>query len=361
VGPQPLGLRGRFRWRDDLKKKGDDMNRSVLVFCVFALLVPEVAAAQEAQQAAQMKALEMIVNTANQICVSPPLDQHSEKIELSGQAKAAIAGMLSKITDLGIDGAVKYSSKDSRGVLQEKLADAIIAGNNCRKDVLDTLKALIPGLNKPNHSGSAASPECTLESVRNELLLPHIDRDAAITADARGMRQQYQFQRFDCVANIARALLEVDQDNGHGLYYFGEVWNVRSIQDPAREVYLRARMREAFRRYLSVERNLADSEKDGTAAACYLRSKGYCAERTAWINHLMAIDFLRMARNESDRDTKIKMLRDARDFVEADLSFGGFDQIVPSTVLKQKVEYELQNLGCTVESDVQGHAPKVHC
>jgi hypothetical protein len=54
-------------------------------------------------------------------------------------------------------------------------------------------------------------------------------------------------------------------------------------------------MRGAFREYLQ----LADHHPEalvGEARQCYLTATGYCAERTAWIYHLLAWDFLNEGR-----------------------------------------------------------------
>jgi hypothetical protein len=139
-------------------------------------------------------------------------------------------------------------------------------------------------------------------------------------------------------------LLEDDQDNGHGLYFSGEAWRAKAKQDPTRADFSRERVREHFFRYLASEPGLALIERDGDGAACYLREKGYCAERTAWINHLMAIDYYQQAQDTIDKKIKIQRLERASTFVENDLKFGGFDQILPSLVLKSKVQEELQSL-----------------
>ena len=72
---------------------------------------------------------------------------------------------------------------------------------------------------------------------------------------------------------------------------------------------------------------------------------GSFAERTAWINHLMAIDYYQEAQGTVDKEIKIQRLQRALKFVKNDLQYGGFDQILPSTVLKRKVQEELQSLG----------------
>ena len=68
-------------------------------------------------------------------------------------------------------------------------------------------------------------------------------------------------------------------------------------------------MREYFFRYLSVEHSLTLSERDGDGLVCYQREKGYCAERTAWINHLMAIDYRQQAQDAVDKETKMHHLQ----------------------------------------------------
>ena len=97
---------------------------------------------------AQTQALAAILKAADQICGTPPLTASSDHLELSGNAKAALSGVLSKITDLGIGGAAKYSSGHSSGVLQEQLAGALEKGNDCKLSVLKTLQTMIPGLSK---------------------------------------------------------------------------------------------------------------------------------------------------------------------------------------------------------------------
>ena len=85
----------------------------------------------------QQSALFVIVQTANAICVTAPLAQSNK--ELSGGAKATLAGAIGKIANIGIGGAAQYNS--SQGVLQKDLAAAIKEGNECKKSVLKTLAA----------------------------------------------------------------------------------------------------------------------------------------------------------------------------------------------------------------------------
>jgi len=62
------------------------------------------------------QALELIEQTANEICQSVPPEQTSQGVTLSGDARAKLGGLLGKLTDLGIAGAANYNTNSSVGV-----------------------------------------------------------------------------------------------------------------------------------------------------------------------------------------------------------------------------------------------------
>ena len=192
----------------------------------------------------------------------------------------------------------------------------------------------------------ALSSECFPENIKaqSELLNmgDNIVSASVIKSIAKIMREQFRLQHFECVNNLAKVLLHADQDNGHGLYYSGELWRVKTSQNPNNKDYFQGRMREHFYRYLDIEPHLTENERVGDADACYQRAKGYCAERTAWICHLMAYDFYHQAQKAVDKADKLIFLQKALLFVEKDLNYGGFDQLMLSTVLKSKIQDELQ-------------------
>lgn len=194
------------------------------------------------------------------------------------------------------------------------------------------------------------SPECSSEILRSQLLHAGSDKPGVIKTSARTMRQRFNLQDFDCVSGLATVLLEVDQDNGHGLYFSGEAWRAKAKQDSTQADIFRGQMRSFFFRYLDNESKLALSDRDGNAAVCYEREKGYCAERTAWINHIMANDYYQQAQDTSDKEIKKHHLQHALKFVDSDLKFGGFDQILPSPALKHKIQEELESLSPTRRS-----------
>ena len=206
------------------------------------------------------------------------------------------------------------------------------------------LKVLPSIETKPSTPAESTTPECSPDVLKSQLFRAGSDKSAVIKSTARTMRDRYRRQDFDCVSGLATVLLEDDQDNGHGLYFSGEAWRAKAKKDTTRSDFSRERMREHFFRYLASEPGLALGERDGDGAACYRREKGYCAERTAWINHLMAIDYYQQAQDTVDKEIKIQRLQRAFKFVENALTFGDFDQPTPSSVLKHKIQEELQSL-----------------
>lgn len=188
------------------------------------------------------------------------------------------------------------------------------------------------------------SPECSSETLRSQLLHAGSDKRGVIKTSARTMRQRFNLRDFDCVSGLATVLLEVDQDNGHGLYFLGEALRAKAKQDSTQANIFRGQMRSFFFRYLDNESNLALGDRDGNAAVCYERENGYCKERTAWINHLMANDYYQQAQDTVDKEIKMHHLQRALKFVDNDLKFGGFDEILPSKALKHKISEELDSL-----------------
>jgi hypothetical protein len=123
---------------------------------LWILSLSSVAVAQTPERVLelQQQALTAILNAADRICQTAPLDESSSKVQLNGTAKAEVNGVLKKLTDLGISGAANYESEEARGVAHAQLADAIAKGNDCKRDVLRELKTMIPGLAAPDSAAS---------------------------------------------------------------------------------------------------------------------------------------------------------------------------------------------------------------
>jgi hypothetical protein len=198
---------------------------------------------------------------------------------------------------------------------------------------------------KPAPQVTAVSRDCDPQALRDSLFRAGSQKAAVVTMAASTMRNKFGEHAYECVLELAKVLLEQDPENGHALYFQGEFWRLKAADDPAQSPLWRDRMREYFLRYLASERRLPPGERDGESNACYERERGFCKERTAWINHLMAVDYRQWADEAADKTTKIKRLQLAAGFVRMAVDFGGFDAVTASAVLKEKIEEDFQKLG----------------
>jgi len=86
------------------------------------------------------KALNMIADFADRLCKDIPLQGHGDNLELSGSAKAELNGIIKRLANLGIDGAIKYQNTDYEGLLQKDLVTALKDSTNCRLQIWNDLK-----------------------------------------------------------------------------------------------------------------------------------------------------------------------------------------------------------------------------
>ncbi|HVS52892.1 MAG TPA: hypothetical protein VHD62_11110 [Opitutaceae bacterium] len=186
--------------------------------------------------------------------------------------------------------------------------------------------------------------------------MPEKQRDALFVAVANDLRNELRkvgppldaavsVEALDRIDKLARFLLEIDPNNGHGLYFEGEVLRIRG---PA----YRDKFREHFNQFVSVaERFSPDSFHDhSTAEQGYATGAGFSAERIAWVLHLLANDFLNDALAEPERGSRAAKLRTARDKAERALQIRpSFDQTSAAnratTVVRDEARAELQKLG----------------
>jgi hypothetical protein len=119
--------------------------------------------------------------------------------------------------------------------------------------------------------------------------------------------------------DLADVLATLDEENGHVLYYRGEVNRV--LKD-------RIAMRGYLWNYLQGADHHNAEAFDGDAAKCYSRTSGYCKERTAWVNHLIANDYYDEAQGLGDGKT-VTSLRGALKYEKYNLGIrpSGFERI----------------------------------
>lgn len=166
---------------------------------------------------------------------------------------------------------------------------------------------------------------------------------------------------FDDVRKDALALLERDPQNGTGWYFSGEIKRItnpslftsKSCVIPDALAVNRAGLdayESDFYRYLDIEKSLPPSETGGDSSAeiCYERPSGFCPQRTAWINHLLANDLFAEAVVTKDREAKSEKLRSALELAERAAKLysdpsqhPGFAQCTSTTVLISEAKQKL--------------------
>jgi hypothetical protein len=172
---------------------------------------------------------------------------------------------------------------------------------------------------------------------------------------------QVSASSFAGVEKDVNDILKLDPSNGIALYYSGEIQRATDPQSlftskgciiPEKlaayggtlDVY-----QNAFLRYIDIERAVKDKglPDDFSSEACYppKNTFGYCAQRTAWINHLLANDlYAEVVSLKEDRPTKLDKLQRALEYSRAALKYRdenknpGFLQCTPTTALMSKIQ-----------------------
>ena len=104
-----------------------------------------------------------------------------------------------------------------------------------------------------------------------------------------------------------------------------------------------------FYRYLEEQANRwARYTEGGTVAEiCYERLRGFCAQRSGWIHHLLANDFYKKGMAATERAEKRVQFESAAQQIAASLNDfpQGFIQDVATKVLQSRVDEELKKIG----------------
>lgn len=117
---------------------------STFLFLILNLIVSPVSATDETLES-QEKALDIINKFADRLCTSVPTAGNTQNVELSGDAKADLNGVLKTLADLRVQGAFKYQESEYEGVLQNDLARLLRDRATCKQKVFEELQdKLIP-------------------------------------------------------------------------------------------------------------------------------------------------------------------------------------------------------------------------
>lgn len=113
---------------------------------------------------------------------------------------------------------------------------------------------------------------------------------------------------FADVIPVIDFMLAIDPENGHAIYFKGEVY--RLLNDHARFL-------EYFQRYLETENSIGSQLPWVTdPQKCYETPHGYCEQRTAWISQLLANYYYKLGLGEPDYDQRIRYFSIAREYIQ---------------------------------------------
>jgi len=154
-----------------------------------------------------------------------------------------------------------------------------------------------------------------------------------------GEKPWIRTEKFNRVHALIGFFQEIDPLNGHALYFSGEVKRWEGHIDESHHF---------FYKFIEVFDSLPENQKAGSTGSesCYENENGYCRQRSAWIRHLLALDFFEAGNKERDIDTKKRFYEESlmhtvnalRDYPQ------GFVQFIPTQVIKTKLKKELDDL-----------------
>jgi hypothetical protein len=169
---------------------------------------------------------------------------------------------------------------------------------------------------------------------------------------ASSMLYMFDHGHYAAVHELSNVVLRIVPENGHALNFNGEYWRINKNRE---------NMRGSFKRYLAHSHSVAES-RTGSRTNCYERASGYCAERTAWISHMMANDFYAEAVGAANATEKKDGLQQALRFARDALTLHrcGFEKTTSfeSTIrIQSRAIAALAGLGLKADgADVSGCA-----
>jgi hypothetical protein len=150
---------------------------------------------------------------------------------------------------------------------------------------------------------AAKSGEQQLEETREDLsfalsalaLSPAEMKDSVCKSMARPLQHLIRSREYEKAQRQSLMLQTLSPANGHALFFAGEAF--RGLNDDGE-------MLTAFNAYLFNADKRGQESSNGDADVCYDRPSGYCAERAAWVDHLLANHFFARGMNiEGSRKT----------------------------------------------------------
>jgi hypothetical protein len=89
----------------------------------------------------------------------------SSSVELSGQAKAELAGLLKRVSELGLQGTAKYQQSEFQGLVQKDVATALRDSASCKVRIVEILAPRFIAPPAPNVPSKPRSEDRTTDVV----------------------------------------------------------------------------------------------------------------------------------------------------------------------------------------------------
>lgn len=141
-------------------KLGSVQLKAILVTAVLTSLAFNPANAQDANE----RAVALITDTADKLCVNVDQSGSKTSAEINGEVKTELSGLVKKLASIGVSGQGKIDANEYRGVVQDQLGGTLRDIRACRLKVFEVLQAkLVPGLARPS------SPEVKVARNPNAL------------------------------------------------------------------------------------------------------------------------------------------------------------------------------------------------
>lgn len=165
-------------------------------------------------------------------------------------------------------------------------------------------------------------------------------KQAAQEFNAATQGKQWPVARseFARTEKLLRRLSRLDPGNGHSIYYTGLI--IRWAGDrPGSHTVLYSYV-DGIKRGASLQ-----ADDNGDAQYCLDYWRGFCQQRAAWFNHLLALDFSKDASEEKRPDVADEWRRKALERAEAAMKlYGGFSdpkQGTPTSLLIAQLRKEI--------------------
>ena len=162
---------------------------------------------------ARAQALTQLADFAERICTAVPLKGSTNNLELSGGLNIELRKLLRNLASVGIESAAKYQNADYEGVLQEDLASALAANQNCKLTIVMGLKErLLPVAAPPKRlEGQSAS------APTREFATRYIDTAVTVLPDKPGIAVHLIGLPGQDITGIADAAQSALRDEGYNV------------------------------------------------------------------------------------------------------------------------------------------------